>query len=394
MLTEQKKILVVYDVAYPFVKGGGQKRLWEVSTRLRKKGYEIDWICFKTWSGEEVLIKNGIKYIGLPGFKGLYNKNGKRRKLEPLEFIFQLFKSEINYKEYKIIWSGQWPFLHLLYWLFSSRVRLKNIVIDWWEIWGTTWFKYSKFIGWAGYILENFLIKIYAKYSSIVVISDRSKNLAINLTFSSPNIDLIHNGISFEENIPYIEKKYDFIYLGRLKEHKNVDILINSMALVSASSNNPRYKLLIVGDGPEYENLLQQINLLNLNDDVIIMNDVDSDEEVNRLLKSSRIFINPSSKEGGGSIALFEAYSAGLPAIVFKCKDGIDPVLIKDDFTGKLVEKIDPYELAQSMINILDNPKKINKMSRNARTFVSNFDWSIISENYGNLFDSLIHKNK
>ena len=166
------------------------------------------------------------------------------------------------------------------------------------------------------------------------------------------------------------------------------------MALVSASSNNPRYKLLIVGDGPEYENLLQQINLLNLNDDVIIMNDVDSDEEVNRLLKSSRIFINPSSKEGGGSIALFEAYSAGLPAIVFKCKDGIDPVLIKDDFTGKLVEKIDPYELAQSMINILDNPKKINKMSRNARTFVSNFDWSIISENYGNLFDSLIHKNK
>ena len=83
-------------MAYPFVKGGGQKRLWEVSTRLRKKGYEIDWICFKTWSGDEVLIKNGIKYIGLPGFKGLYNKNGKRRKLEPLEFIFQLFKSEIN----------------------------------------------------------------------------------------------------------------------------------------------------------------------------------------------------------------------------------------------------------------------------------------------------------
>ena len=83
-----------------------------------------------------------------------------------------------------------------------------------------------------------------------------------------------------------------------------------------------------------------------------------------------------------------------MPAIVFKCKDEIDPVLIKDDFTGKLVEKIDPYELAQSMINILDNPKKINKMSRNARTFVSNFDWSIISENYGNLFDSLIHKNK
>ena len=97
------------------------------------------------------------------------------------------------------------------------------------------------------------------------------------------------------------------------------------------------------------------------------MNDVDSDEEVNRLLKSSRIFINPSSKRVV-EVLLFEAYSAGLPAIAFKCKDGIDPALIKDDFTGKLVEKIDPYELAQSMINILDNPKEINKMSRNART--------------------------
>ena len=47
MITEHT---VVYDVAYPLGRG---KKIMEVSTRLIKKGYEIDWICFKTWSGDE-----------------------------------------------------------------------------------------------------------------------------------------------------------------------------------------------------------------------------------------------------------------------------------------------------------------------------------------------------
>ena len=47
-IKKNNRILIVYDVAYPFVHGGGQKRLWEVSQRLLKNNFSIEWICFKT----------------------------------------------------------------------------------------------------------------------------------------------------------------------------------------------------------------------------------------------------------------------------------------------------------------------------------------------------------
>ena len=82
------KILIVYDVSYPHVIGGGQRRLYEVATRLAKSGHEIDWVCFKTWDKLNEAEHAGIKYIGISGFRGLYNKIGSRRKLEPIEFVF------------------------------------------------------------------------------------------------------------------------------------------------------------------------------------------------------------------------------------------------------------------------------------------------------------------
>lgn len=385
-IKKNNRILIVYDVAYPFVHGGGQKRLWEVSQRLLKNNFSIEWICFKTWKGNDTITKDGIKFIGLNGFKGLYNKNGKRRKLEPLEFIFHLHKSKIDYKKYNIIWSGQWPFLHLFYWLFLPNIKLKKVVIDWWEIWGTTWFNYSKIIGWTGYFLEKILIKIYAKFSNIVVISQRSMDKALDAT-SSKNIKLIHNGINFKNEINVFEKRFDFVYLGRLIKHKKVDKMIDAINLINKTKPDTKINSLIIGNGPEYKNLIYQINLFGLSDQITIMKNVNTDDEVNRLLLSSKVFINPSIKEGGGSITLFEAYSMGLPAIFFRCKDGIDPILIEKNNTGILVERVETEDLAKSMLSILEDERKLKKMSQNARFFVSNFDWSIISDEYRDLFE-------
>lgn len=35
---DRMKIAFVYDVIYPYVKGGVEKRVWELATRLAKRG--------------------------------------------------------------------------------------------------------------------------------------------------------------------------------------------------------------------------------------------------------------------------------------------------------------------------------------------------------------------
>ena len=65
---KSKKILIIYDVAYPFVIGGGQIRLYEIAKHLIQNGCEVTWLCFKTWEGKSSFVGDeGIFYVGLEG---------------------------------------------------------------------------------------------------------------------------------------------------------------------------------------------------------------------------------------------------------------------------------------------------------------------------------------
>ena len=62
---------------------------------------------FKTWDFK--IKSSNINYIGLPGFKGLYNRN-EREGFLTLEFLFALYKNKTKYHKYDVIWAGQWPY--------------------------------------------------------------------------------------------------------------------------------------------------------------------------------------------------------------------------------------------------------------------------------------------
>jgi len=37
------KIAYIYDAVYPWIKGGGEKRIYEIGKRLADKGHEVHW---------------------------------------------------------------------------------------------------------------------------------------------------------------------------------------------------------------------------------------------------------------------------------------------------------------------------------------------------------------
>ena len=388
MNLRKKKLLIVYDVSYPFIKGGGQRRFWEIAQRLISKGYDIDWVCFKTWPSELGNIKkDNIHYIGLPGFKGLYQPNGKRRKQEPIEFLLALIKQKINFNSYDYIWTAQWPLTHLLWWMtFPFLISKPKLVIDWWEIWGATWFKYSKTVGWIGYLMEKLLLTRLAKRGKLVLISPGSFRGA-QILAGVENTFLIHNGIDSKLYDAKNEavRSIDLMYLGRLKDHKRVDLLLHAVHYVQQ-----KYALglitVIVGDGPESVRLKQLADQLHISSLIDFKGDVASNSEIAILMQSSKVFVNPSTKEGGGSITLLEAYAAGMPAVIFKCKDGIDPALLVRLKTGELVLEVSSEALGESIYQMIMNDGNLKLMSSFSKEFSLQFDWNVIAGQYERLF--------
>jgi len=383
-------ILMIYDVGYPFVEGGGQRRMHEVACRLIQRGYSIDWLCFKTWDGDNVVIgSSGIRYIGMDGYRGLYRKDGSRRRMEPIEFLFAFLGSDIKFGKYDFVWSGQWPMVHLLWFLiFSSKLVAAKLVVDWWEIWGDTWFKYSRALGLIGFFLEKQLLTRLSKFACIILISPDSHRTALNIS-PDGKFKLIHNGIDLNliRGVSGVEVPvFDVVYLGRLKDHKRVDILIKAISLIGEIYG---YKAtaLIVGDGPEYSRLVEMTNELNLSDQIKFSGSVSSNADAYKMLSSARIFVNPSTKEGGGSITLFEAFAVGLPVVAFRCKDGIDPELVGDGVSGKLINTVSPASLCDGLYELLVDPMQVAFLRKGALESAEKYDWRVIAEDYISVFE-------
>ena len=67
------KIAFVYDVIYPYVKGGVEKRIWELAIRLTSRGHEVHLFGMKFWDGEDNLIRGGgVPARGLSRSKTLF----------------------------------------------------------------------------------------------------------------------------------------------------------------------------------------------------------------------------------------------------------------------------------------------------------------------------------
>ncbi len=112
----------------------------------------------------------------------------------------------------------------------------------------------------------------------------------------------VNTNINLDTNI---YKKYDFVCIGRLNKNKNISSIMELGKL---------FKGIIIGTGPEYENLENRIFKENLN---IEMKGELSKEETLNHLKNSYILLHPSLSEGIPRV-FAEAEVYGVPIIAFK----------------------------------------------------------------------------
>jgi glycosyltransferase involved in cell wall biosynthesis len=361
------KIAYIYDAVYPWVKGGAEKRIYEISKRLVKRGHEVHWFGIKWWDGEEDIVREGVYLHGIGEWDNLYVE-GRRSIKEGLYFGIKTLTGLKGY--FDIIDCQEFPYFSCFSAKMHSLVKKSKLIITWHEIWGDYWFEYLGRKGFFGWAVEKMTSKLTGKN---VAVSERTKRDLERIGVRK-EIEIIPNGIDFGEieKIRASEEESDVIFAGRLIEEKNVDILIKAVELVKKEI--PDVKCRIIGDGPEKRKLEKLATDLGLGGNIKFTVFLENHDEVISYMKSSKVFVLPSTREGFGIVAL-EANACGLPVVTVNHKRNAVCDFITDE-NGFICE-LSGGNIAEKIFMALDGRKDGRKRYNES---AKKYDWSEISD--------------
>lgn len=188
---------------------------------------------------------------------------------------------------------------------------------------------------------------------------------------------LTENGVQAEHLKGYVGKVASdtttLLWSGRMVNRKGLSFLLDAIQLIPP---NKKFRLILVGDGPEKRILEEKAEKLGLNERVFFAGRVTYDE-MQSYYKQADVFVFPSLRETTGTV-LFEAMSNGLPIISFN-QNGAK--LLLDDSCGIRV-KIDQslseirQAFANAIIELIDDQNLRKSMGKNAyQKIVSQYVW-------------------
>ncbi len=172
-----------------------------------------------------------------------------------------------------------------------------------------------------------------------------------------------------------LKNKIVLLSVGRLVKRKGFDKVLESLPSVLRIAPNLFY--VILGNGPEIENLKLKIENLGLRENTALITGAD-DEEKNIWYETSDIFIMPSRNidgdfEGFGIVYL-EANLAGKPVIAGD-SGGIGDA-VKDGVNGLLVNPENAEEIKRAIIKLAKDKELREKMGERGRErAIKEFNW-------------------
>jgi 1,2-diacylglycerol 3-alpha-glucosyltransferase len=205
--------------------------------------------------------------------------------------------------------------------------------------------------------------------------------------YSTENID--------ENEVKAIKKKYglnknDFvaIFVGRLAPEKSVDMIIETFKILKEQRIND-IKLLIVGDGPAYDDLVKKVNEYKLKRTVKLVGSV-SNEDIPAYYHSAEVFVSTSITETQG-LTFIEAMASHLP-IVCRYDDNLKNI-IDDHKNGFFIEN--EQEMAEKLIDLADmKVDDYNRLSNNARLKAQDFSSTIFYEKVIIVYENAIRNKR
>ncbi len=177
--------------------------------------------------------------------------------------------------------------------------------------------------------------------------------------------------------------KYLFCTVARLAKEKNLEFILESLALYKKEKGIVDFKFALIGEGPEKERLQQQVGELGLSKEVYFVGEVPN-TEIKNYCSASDMFLFASKSETQG-IVLLEAMATGTPVLAVRGTGTQD--IVKNGINGYMVNEIE--EFTNKLMDILEN-REINHLSQGASESAYEYDSCQIANRAVEIYDRAI----
>lgn len=178
------------------------------------------------------------------------------------------------------------------------------------------------------------------------------------------------------------------LFIGRLIRGKGVHLLIDAISAVNKDSTN--VVLDIVGDGPDREQLEDQVSKYNL-DRIIKFHGGQPYERISDFLGNADIFVLPTLGDYRALVG-FEAISAGLP-VIGSIFDGAASEVIEEGKNGFTIDPKNTEQLKESIEFFTKNTGELLRFSRRSLEKTKDFTVNTAAKNLVHACFSCLHSS-
>ena len=216
--------------------------------------------------------------------------------------------------------------------------------------------------------------KTLKKSSKILVANEKTKEIVEEFyNIPTEKISIMPNGIDTKLFYSNADKKSKIIlFSGVMYHHRGVDILLRVAS--SVVKKIPQVRFVLLGEGPELNQLKKIVKDLEIEKNVEFKGWVDR-ENIIKYLAEAAIGIGPlratDVTKNALPIKILEYMSASLPII--SQKDTLPNNILIDNENGYFVNN--EVELSARIIQMLENDEERIRMGKKSREIALKFDW-------------------
>jgi len=227
-----------------------------------------------------------------------------------------------------------------------------------------------------------------SKYTAEELIS---KNIRCPVRIISNGIPLKSPRILSREDREKIRKKYRLkqnvmLFIGRVSVEKCIDVVMRASKRVFQKRDDTT--LLIVGDGPAFEQMKELAGDLEIQDNTVFTGAIPHEELLGSgLFEISRFFVTASTSENQ-PMTIIESSMLGLPIIGVSAR-GV-PEMISDN--GFIAKPGNDEEIADYMERLLEDDELRKRMSENSMKKGKEYDIVRTTDQLEKLYKVLMRK--
>ena len=346
--TTALRVVIVTDTMHPFVIGGKEHRHFQLAKGLIKNGASVVVYTTKCWHGPRRIRIAGIEFVGLSRDHPRYA--GSRRTVwQALTFSIACLR--LLTERFDVIDADAIPLLPVMTAWLVARLRRRPMVVTFHEVWPAAYW-----ISYAGRLLGPAcaIAQLAALHLPDAIVAGSAETARRIRPYGRSHVVTIESGADTEvlDATPATGPWSDLLYAGHLMPHKRVDLAVEALRVLA--DRGRRLTLLIVGTGPEEAFLGRLVTELGLADSVSLQHPWADRRRFVSALKSCKIMVMPSAREGFG-IAVFEALTLGIPVVIANDGGNLATALVRPGDRASVVAP-DPHSFATAIQYWLERP--------------------------------------